>query len=152
MDFRLNVVSFPPSSSPLTVAGCWLGGYPVGCDQWGGNTMWEGCPRTTTGVSQHWFSGHFRQVFFNTNTLPRINIGINVWVELIIMTGVYQHWCSSTLHIGWVLCDSLFQVLVCRVRYSLGGGGFLFILGSNLGGVGQVRGLWGGGRRGWCEE
>ncbi len=26
----------------------------------------EGCPRTTTGVSQRWFSGHFRQVFFNT--------------------------------------------------------------------------------------
>ena len=22
----------------------------------------EGCPRTTTGVSQRWFSGHFRQV------------------------------------------------------------------------------------------
>ena len=28
----------------------------------------------------------------------------------------------------------------------------LFILGSNLGGVGPVRGLRGGGRRGWCEE
>jgi hypothetical protein len=24
----------------------------------------EGCPRTMTGVSQRWFSGHFRQVFF----------------------------------------------------------------------------------------
>jgi hypothetical protein len=24
----------------------------------------EGCPRTMTGVSQCWFSGHFRQVFF----------------------------------------------------------------------------------------
>jgi hypothetical protein len=28
----------------------------------------------------------------------------------------------------------------------------VFILGSNLGGVGPVRGLWGGGRGGWCEE
>ena len=28
----------------------------------------------------------------------------------------------------------------------------LFILGSNLGGVGPDRGLRGGGRRGWCEE
>ncbi len=28
----------------------------------------------------------------------------------------------------------------------------LFILGSNLGGVGPVRGLLGGGRRGWCDE
>jgi hypothetical protein len=31
-------------------------------------------------------------------------------------------------------------------------GGLLFILGLNLGGVGPVRGLRGGGRRGWCEE
>ncbi len=29
----------------------------------------EGCPRTMTGVSQRWFSGHFRQVFFNTIAL-----------------------------------------------------------------------------------
>jgi hypothetical protein len=28
----------------------------------------------------------------------------------------------------------------------------LFILGSNLGGVGPERGLRGGGRRGWCDE
>jgi hypothetical protein len=49
----------------------------------------EGCPRTTTGVFQRWFSGHFRQVFFNTNALPRINIGANVWGESGIMTGVY---------------------------------------------------------------
>jgi len=34
----------------------------------------------------------------------------------------------------------------------LGGGGLLFILGSNLGGVGPVRGLRGRGRRGRCEE
>jgi hypothetical protein len=52
----------------------------------------EGCPRTTTGVSQPWFSGHFRQVFFNTIALPRINIGDNVWGESSIMTGIYQHW------------------------------------------------------------
>jgi hypothetical protein len=38
----------------------------------------EGCPRTMTGVSQRWFSGHFRQVFFNTIALPRINIGADV--------------------------------------------------------------------------
>jgi hypothetical protein len=29
----------------------------------GSSALWEGCPRTMTGVSQHWFSGHFRQVF-----------------------------------------------------------------------------------------
>jgi hypothetical protein len=67
------------------------------------SVMWEGCPRTTTGDSQCWFSGQFRQVFFNTISLPRINIGDNVWGESSIMTGVYQHWCSSTLHIGWGL-------------------------------------------------
>jgi hypothetical protein len=33
---RLDVVSFPPRSSAPTVAGCRLGGYPVGHDRWGG--------------------------------------------------------------------------------------------------------------------
>jgi hypothetical protein len=53
---------------------------------------------------------------------------------------------------GWGLCDRVCQVLVCRGRYCLGGVFLLFILGSNLGGGGPVRGLRGGGRRGWCEE
>ena len=96
----------------------------------------QGCPRTTTGVSQHWFSGHFRQVFFNTIALPRINIGADVWGESSIMTGVYERWCSSTLHISWGLCDCLCLVLVCRGRYSLGGVvllvTLLFILGLNF--------------------
>ncbi len=51
----------------------------------------------------------------------------------------------------WGLCARLRLVLVCRGRYGLGGG-LLFILGSSLGRVGQVRGLRGGGRGGWCEE
>ena len=50
----------------------------------------EGCPRTMTGVSLKLVLGAFsRGVFFNTNALPRINIGANVWGELNIMTGVY---------------------------------------------------------------
>jgi hypothetical protein len=53
----------------------------------------EGCPRTTTGVSQRWFSGHFRQVFFNTIALPRIIAGADVWGESSIMTAR----CLSTL-------------------------------------------------------
>jgi hypothetical protein len=53
------------------------------------NALREGCLRTMTGVSQYWFSGHFRQVFFNTNALPRINIGDNVWGESSIMKGFY---------------------------------------------------------------
>ena len=31
----------------------------------------------------------FRQVFFNTNALPRITIGADMWGESDIMTGVY---------------------------------------------------------------
>jgi hypothetical protein len=99
----------------------------VGRDLWGGKHIVEG-------------------------VLPRIHIGADVWGESSIMTGVYQRWCSSTLHIGWGLCDRVCLVLVCRGRYGLGGVFLLFILGSNLGGVGPVRGLRGGGRRGWCEE
>jgi hypothetical protein len=106
-----------------TVAGCRLGGYPAGRDRWGGE-------RDVGGV------------------LPRINIGADVWGESSIMIGVHQRWCLSTLHI----CDRLCLVLVCRGRYGLGGVVLLFILGSNLGGVGPVRGLRGGARGGWCEE
>ena len=40
------------------------------------------------------------------------------------------------MHIGWGLCDRLCLVLVCRGRYGLGGVVLLFILGSNLVGVG----------------
>jgi hypothetical protein len=57
--------------------------------------------------------------------LPRINIGADVWGESSTMTGVYQRWCSSTLHIGWGLCDCVCLVLVCRGRYGLGGGSSL---------------------------
>jgi hypothetical protein len=95
--------------------------------------------------------GHFRQVLFNTNALPRINIGADVWGESSIMTGVFQRWCSSTLHIGWGLCDRVCQVLVCRGRYGLGGG-FFSSFWDRVWGVGPVRGLRGGGRGGRCEE
>ena len=67
--------------------------------------------------------GIFDRCFSNTNALPHINIGTDVWGELIIMTGVYQHWYSSTLHIRWGLCDRVCQVLVRRGRYGLGGVG-----------------------------
>jgi hypothetical protein len=38
-----------------------------------------------------------------------------------ILSGVYERWCFSTVHIGWGLCDCLCLVLVCRGRYGLGG-------------------------------
>ena len=53
VDVRPDVVPLPPSSSSPTVAGWWLGGFPVGRDWWGGE-------RIVGGV------------------LPRINIGTNV--------------------------------------------------------------------------
>jgi len=53
MDVRLDIGPLPTSSSSQTVAGCWLGGFPVGRDWWGGE-------RIVGGV------------------LPRINIGTNV--------------------------------------------------------------------------
>jgi hypothetical protein len=53
IDVRLDVGPLPPRSSSPTVAGCRLGGFPVGRDQWGGE-------RVVGGV------------------LPRINIGTDV--------------------------------------------------------------------------
>jgi hypothetical protein len=46
------------------------------------------CPRITAGVSQHCFSGHFDRCSSTPITLPRINIGADVWGKLGIMTGV----------------------------------------------------------------
>jgi hypothetical protein len=68
-------------------------------------------------------------------------------VEIALWEGYYP---ASAL--AWGLCDSLCLVLVCGGTYGLGVVVLLFILGSSLGGVGQVRGLRGGGRGGWCEE
>ena len=85
---RLVVVPLPPRSPRRR----WrvVGWADILLDVIGGveSALREGCPRTTTGVSQRWFSGHFRQVFFNTIALPRINIGADVWGESSIMTGV----------------------------------------------------------------
>jgi hypothetical protein len=55
--------------------------------------------------------------------VPRINIDSDMWGDSSIMTSVFQSWCSSTLHIGWGLCDRVCLVLVCRGRYCFGGGG-----------------------------
>ncbi len=107
-------------------AGCQLSGIMLDVICWVERAVWEG------------------------GVLPLISIGADVWVESSIMTGVYECWCSSTLHIGCGLCDSLCLVLLCVGRYCLGVEVLLFILGSSLGGL--VRGLRGGGRGGWCEE
>jgi hypothetical protein len=120
VDVRLDVVHLPPRYSSPTVAGCRLGRYPGGSDRWGGE-------RVVGGV------------------LSRINIGADVWGEssimtgayhmahmyppphmthvlVCIMTGAYQRRCSSTLHIGWGLCDCL-----CRTILLFVGPSYFFI-------------------------
>ena len=58
-----------------------------------------------------------------------------------------------------LLCTSDGVCVIVYVQFSSvgagmvsGGGVLLFLLGSNLGGVGPERGLRVAGRRGWCEE
>jgi hypothetical protein len=119
VDVRLDVVPLPPRSSSPTVAGCLLGGDHTGRDWWVESTLREGCLRTTTGVCQCWFSGHFRQVFFNTNTLPRINIGADVWGESSTMTGVDDDDINAGARLLCKLdgvCVIVCLVLVCRGR------------------------------------
>jgi hypothetical protein len=122
VDVRLDVVPLPPRSSSPTVAGCGLGGFPAGRDRWGGERIVGG--------------------------IPPINIGADVWGESSIMTGVYQRWCSSTLHIGWGLCDPVCQVLVCRGRYGLRGGGSSLYSGIEFGRSRPSEGSSGGRKKG----
>jgi hypothetical protein len=86
---RLVVVPLPP----LSLRRRWrvVGWADILLDAIGGveRALLEGCSRTMTSVSQYWFSGAFSTGVFNTNALPRINIGADVWGESSIMTGVY---------------------------------------------------------------
>jgi hypothetical protein len=99
VDVRLDVVPLQPSSSSPTLAGCQLGGYPAGRDLWGG-------------INKR----HHHHHCVVGGMLPRISIDADLWGESIIITGVYQRWCSSNLHIRWGLCDRACLVLVCRGR------------------------------------
>ena len=82
IDVRLDVGPLPPRSSSPTVAGCRLGGFLL--DVIGGveSALWEGCYPAST-------------------LAPTCGA-----------TGVYERWCSSTLHIGWGSCDRVSLVLV----------------------------------------
>ena len=81
-------VSPAPLSAP-TVVGCRLGGYPAGRDRRSGKRAAGGM----SGDHDRCFStlvlGALSTGVFNTNALPRINIGAVVWGESSIMTGVY---------------------------------------------------------------
>jgi hypothetical protein len=135
---RLDVVP-PPRSSRRR----WrvVGWADILLDVIGGveSALREGCPGTMTGVSQYWFSGHFRQVFSTLIHYPALTL-------------------APTCAGARLLCTSDGVCMIVYVQFSpvgagmVWGGGLLFILGSNLGGVGPERGLRGGGRRGWCEE
>jgi hypothetical protein len=74
---RLDVVSFPPRSSAQTVAGCWLGGYPVGRHRWGGK-------RAAGGMSED-----------NDRCFSTLVLGA-------FSTGVFQHHCIAP-HQHWRL-------------------------------------------------
>ena len=65
----------PAPLSAQTVAG-WLVWADILLDVIGGveGALREGCPRTLTGVSQHWFSGHFRQVFSTPMHYPALTL------------------------------------------------------------------------------
>ena len=47
----------------------------------GGKRVAGGMSEDNDRCFSSWFSGHFRQVFFNTIAVPHINIGANVWGE-----------------------------------------------------------------------
>jgi hypothetical protein len=59
---------------------------------------------------------------------------------------------GAELHISRIYLEEGTYQRGCLEGLALGGVFLLFILGSNLGGGRSVRGLQGGGRRGWCEE
>jgi len=86
---RLDVVYFPPRSSAPTVAGCRLGGYPVGRDRWGGKRAAGGMSEDNDRCFSTLVLGAFSTGVFITIALPRINISADVWGESSIMTGVY---------------------------------------------------------------
>jgi len=71
---RLVVVPLPPRSPRRR----WrvVGWADILLDAIGGveREMREGCPRTMTGVSQYWFSGHFRQVFSTPMHHPALTL------------------------------------------------------------------------------
>ena len=65
----------PAPLSAQTVAG-WSVWVDILLDVIGGGSsaLREGCPRTMTGVSQYWFSGHFRQVFSTPMHYPALTL------------------------------------------------------------------------------
>jgi hypothetical protein len=146
----------PPRSSAPTVAGGRLGGYPVGRDRWGGKRaageMSEDNDRCVSTLVLGAFSTgvwHYRIPWEVNNMRKRFE-----FYDQSRDSMFYLSFFFSTVFINAgarLLCTSDGICVIVYVKFSsvgagtvLGGGGLLFILGLNLGGVGPVRGLRGG--------
>ncbi len=99
---RLVVVPLPPSSPRRQ----WrVGGWAdILLDVISGveNAMREGCPRTMAGVSQYWFSGHFRQVFSTPMHYPALTLVLTCGqikhhdrCLLTLVLVYFAHWMGS---------------------------------------------------------
>ena len=71
---RLEVVSLPPRSPRRQWRVVGLADILLDVISGLEIALREGCPRTMTGVSQYWFSGHFRQVFSTPMHYPALTL------------------------------------------------------------------------------
>jgi hypothetical protein len=175
IDVRLDVGSLPPRSSSPTVAGCRLGGFPVGRDWWGGERVVGGVlpripkreepgktgapcvkvpgssrvPPPRSLVRDGQTHPHRPRLVVSHSTCPPLSSFPHAH-SFVIGPAVIKHTPNRHWHMGSVCSSMSSSCLQGQVRF--GGGVLLFILGSSLGGVGPVRDLRGGGRGGWCEE
>jgi hypothetical protein len=90
--YRCRPTRCRASPAPLFRAdggGLSVGWISSGRDRWGGKRAAGGMSEDHDRCFSILVLGAFSTSVFNTNALPRINIGAEVWGESIIMTGVY---------------------------------------------------------------
>ena len=85
---RLDVVPFPPRSPRRRWRVVGWADILLDVISEVESALREGCSATMTGISQNWFSGHFRQVFSTPMHYPVLTFGTDVWGKSSIMTGV----------------------------------------------------------------
>jgi hypothetical protein len=116
---RLDVVPLPPSSSRRR----WrvVGWADILLDVIGGveSALREGCPGTMTGVSQYWFSGHFRQVFSTPMHYPALTLATTC--------GANRASCQVFTNAGArLLCTSDGVCVIVYVQFSSVGAGMVW--------------------------